>query len=631
MRFLYFICFFIVSNTAIGQQYHISRICPDLLKNADAVVRLDRMNILVKTSDYMEVTSTRVVTVFNKKGAKHVNAVTYYDNETSLKYLTAKVYNAEGVELKEFKEEDFLDQRASGAGMLYTDSRVKFLRYKPEQYPYTVVLSKKYSTSDTAFVPRWYFLNDYRVSTEKSEFNLYLPSNLKYRHKENNFHSFEIQGTANATGVRYKAMNLMAIESEDLDPDLYDFTPNIQFALEDFHLKGISGNATTWKEYGSWIYNSLLQNKDELEPSTVAKMKALVKDIHDPKEKIKKVYQFVQNNTRYISVEMGIGGWMPVSAKEVDRVKYSDSKGLTNYTMALLKAIGIDSYYTIVSADSRMRSLDLDFPFLEGNHAFLNIPLDGEELWLECTSQKLPINFLGTFTDNRYVLKIGPNGGELVKSLQYTSEQSLQDTNARINIGEKETHALVEIKSMGLQYDQKYELSNQSKEKVERYYEQYWNYVNDINILSHDIENNKKNIVTVEKINLTSSSYTRKAGENIYFVPNMLNRNQFVPKKDKNRKRKIIIKRGYLDEDDFIIDYPENYEILSAIKNVNLKNDFGEYSVSLERISDKRLRYKRRLLIKPGTFANTLYDDYRTFRRTTAKIDASKIVFVKHD
>ncbi|WP_027068035.1 DUF3857 domain-containing transglutaminase family protein [Maribacter sp. Hel_I_7] len=629
MRLSFFLFFFAITHIAIAQEYSFSKIEPSFLKNSDAVVRLDESTVLVKSSDFMEVTSKRVVTVLNESGSKHVNAKVFYDNETSIKDLEAIILDANGKEIEMFKEKDFIDQTATGEGTLYSDSRVKYLRYTPTKYPYTVVLTEKHTTSDTAFMPRWFFMDGYRLSVEKSEFNLNLPSTIKYRYKENNLADYNVIRSEIESGVNYTAVNLKALESEDFDPEFIEFAPNVQFALEDFHLKGVEGHATSWKEFGGWIYNSLLKGRGELNASTIQKVQTLVRGIEDPKEKIKIVYQFVQDNTRYISVQMGIGGWEPISAIEVDRVKYGDCKGLTNYTMALLKAVGIESYYTIVSAGPNMRSLDFDFPSLQGNHAFLNVPLVDEEIWLECTSQVVPANFSGTFTDNRYVLKVGPDGGEMVKSRQYTSEQSKQMTTANIIIGESEINAQLKIKSTGIQYNQKYGLSNDSKEDVEKYYKRHWDYINDVHILNHDIVNDKDNIETIENIDIKTSGYLSKAGDRLLFAPNMLNRKEYVPKRDKERNRDIVINRGYLDEDEFIIEIPNGYEIESSLKPVKLKNDFGEFEVNVEQLSESTLHFKRRLLMKPGKFSKTSYNDYRDFRKTISRVDASKIVLIK--
>ena len=55
----------------------------------------------------------------------------------------------------------------------------------------------------------------------------------------------------------------------------------------------------------------------------------------DPIEKAKIVYKYMQEKTRYISVQVGIGGFKPMLAKDVDRLGYGDCKALSNYTKAL--------------------------------------------------------------------------------------------------------------------------------------------------------------------------------------------------------------------------------------------------------------------------------------------------------
>jgi hypothetical protein len=55
----------------------------------------------------------------------------------------------------------------------------------------------------------------------------------------------------------------------------------------------------------------------------------------EPIMKAKLIYDYVQQKSRYVSIQVGIGGWKPMDASDVDRLGYGDCKGLTNYTKAL--------------------------------------------------------------------------------------------------------------------------------------------------------------------------------------------------------------------------------------------------------------------------------------------------------
>ena len=135
-----------------------------------------------------------------------------------------------------------------------------------------------------------------------------------------------------------------------------------------------------------------------------------------------------------MSVQLGIGGWKPYSAAEVHRLKYGDCKGLTNYTSALLEAVGVDSHYSIVYAGRNKKDLPQEFASIAGNHAFLTVPIGDDKIWLECTSQDAPVNYLGRFTDDRYVLEVSKKGGELIKTKKYEDEENKTITRAIIDL-----------------------------------------------------------------------------------------------------------------------------------------------------------------------------------------------------
>lgn len=630
MRFLTFfllLCFHFLSS----QNYSYNTISEELLKNANAVVRLDQMSVVVKARDLMVVSSKRIITVLNEKGDRYVHAYAFYDKSDKISILTAKIYNNQGEEINKFKKKDFFDQSAVSGGTLYSDSRMLFMRYTPTEYPYTVEFTKEYTTPNTAFVPSWNIIDGYRISVEKSSFTFINQSGIAFRRKESNLELYSVEINTTASRANYEGSNLRALKREPLSPSFNEFSPTVKIALDKFHLEGVDGTAKTWKEFGKWIYDELLTGLDVLNPQTIEQVQNLVKGVDDPMEKIKRVYNFVQDNTRYISVQLGIGGWMPISASEVDRVKYGDCKGLTNYTMALLKSVGIDSYYTVVYAGSQKRDFDPDFPIMQGNHAFLNIPLEKEnDIWLECTSQITPVNHLGTFTDNRNVLKVTPSGGEIVKTKAYLDEENYQLTKAECftDIGGA-INGRISILSKGIQYNQKYRQPSKSKVEQEEYYKEYWGYVNNLSLSKIDFKNNKENIVFEEELEITAENYLSRTEEKFLFAPNISNRNLAIPERCRNRKRDFVIFRGYLDEDEFTIHLPENFKPETLIKPINLETKFGDYQVVLKEKAPGVLQYKRKLLIKSGRYAKEDYESYRNFRKKIARYDNSRIVLTK--
>ncbi|NDV43443.1 DUF3857 domain-containing protein [Flagellimonas sediminis] len=279
MRLPTFIVVLFTLNFCFSQNYSVSTISKELLDNADAVVRLNSTSILVTARDQMTVSEHRVVTVLNEKGDKHVQAYAFYEKSYKISNILAIVYNAQGEEIKRIKKKDFLDQSAIDGGTLYSDSRVLLLKYTPVQYPYTIEFVNEYSTPNTAFVPNFNFLENYRVSSERSDFSFKVDCGIPFRHKAANFEEYQVELSTEPNGLQCAAQNLKAIENEPLSPMFNEFTPNIKVALESFHLEGVDGAAKTWEELGQWMYHELLVGQDELNQETIAKVKALVRGV----------------------------------------------------------------------------------------------------------------------------------------------------------------------------------------------------------------------------------------------------------------------------------------------------------------------------------------------------------------
>jgi hypothetical protein len=82
--------------------------------------------------------------------------------------------------------------------------------------------------------------------------------------------------------------------------------------IRTFHLEN-DGSAKSWKEFGQW-YSKILTGTTILPEETKAKMRALIGDEKNPIMKAKLIYDYVQQKSRYVSIQVGIGGWKPMDA-----------------------------------------------------------------------------------------------------------------------------------------------------------------------------------------------------------------------------------------------------------------------------------------------------------------------------
>ncbi|WP_299557034.1 DUF3857 domain-containing protein [Seonamhaeicola sp.] len=603
----------------------------DLLENANAVVRKSSIDITLKSASEMHVIEKRVVTVFNKQGDDNVDAIVYYDNNERIIELQALVFDAFGKQIKKIKKKDFKDVSAVDGGTLYSDSRVKYLEYTPISYPYTVEFISETTNRNTAFIQPFYPVNDYHLSVESSSYNISYPQGIAVRTKEKNFENLDLEKEELNSSISFKVKNVEAIKPEDYSPSFSVMAPRILVASNQFSLEGVKTKVESWNDFGKWMYHDLIKNTHDLPAGTRSAIQSLVEGETDDIEKAKKVYQFVQDKVRYISVQVGIGGWKPFNVSKVDRLGYGDCKALTNYTMALLKAAGVESYYTVVYARGSQRSIEKDFAAMQGNHVILNIPQEnGEDIWLECTSQKLPFGFIGDFTDDRDALVITPQGGRIEHTKKYEVEESLQTIKGTCNISnEGAIEAKVTVVSKGIQYDDKYWLESETDRDLDTHYKKRWRYINGLSIDAMVINNDRDNIEFIEDVSFKASNYSKIIGDRMLLPLNVLNRNRHVPDRYRSRKLPLQIKRGFKDVDTVEIKLPTDYKIESQPKNVSIENKYGSYKMELEIKDESTIIYNREFIVRDGDFPKEDYDGFRDFYKEVSKQDNAKIALIK--
>lgn len=630
MKVLFFVFFLISSHFYSYSQtdnWSVLSIPDSLKENANAVIRTEEIAIEIKSvNNYRKVTN-RVVTVLNEAGLRLVDANEYYDKSTSVSELEAVVYDALGNELKKIKRKDFKDNAIS-QGAIVTDGRMLFLDFTPTQYPFTVKYKSVVESSNTAFLPKWIPVSGFHCSIQKASFLLVNNSGINIRFKERNFNKLVNNQSRNTTFF-YTINNCKAIKNEDLSPSLLKLSPSILFAMDEFELEGVKGFANSWSSFGKWIFDNFLKGADELDDKEKIAVKDLVGQETDPMRKAKIIYEYVQKKTRYVSIQLGIGGWRPMLAKDVSRLGYGDCKALTNYTKALLKEVGVPSYYTIVYGNDEITDLEEDFVSLQGNHAILGVPNKDAIEWLECTSQIQPFAFQGDFTDNRKVLIVDSDKAQIVTTKTFTSKDNVKYTKSNITLDETGTlRADVVIDSKGLVYNDRFHLNFKSKDELSKFYMREFSDLNRLKIDKIVLTDDKEAINLKESIVLYADNQVSLSG--ITFIPvNPINQLSYLPGKFKFRKNPFEIQRDrkYVDEIEYII--PDGY----AIENIPVKNEFdtefGTYKANYIKKSNNSFIMTREVVFNSGYYGKEKYEAYRKFRENIVKSETLKFTIVK--
>lgn len=627
--------FFILIITAASlleaQDYNVNLIPDELRKDAFAVVRLNSHTVTVNSIKSYVHEFIHVITVFDKKGDDLVQFTDYFDKSENFTSIQARIFNAQGKVVKKFNSGDFGDYSAASGFQLYNDLRVKYLQPVSANYPYSVEYKFKKVDKDYLMLPVWFPVSMENVSVESTQYKLIIPSDFKVNTKEFNLTgSPEIEQSSKTKTMTWNIRNLPPFELEPFGPSVERVLPLLLVVPENFEYSGYPGNFSSWKEFGLWV-NTLNEGRDNLSAECIAKVNELISGIQDEKEIVKVLYDYLQKTTRYVDVSFGIGGYQPLYASDVYKYGYGDCKALSFYMKSLLKSAGIESYYTIVAAGKNSRDIDLQFPWQQFNHAILCVPVKEDTMWLECTSQTNPVNYIAGFTDDRYVLLITPEGGEITKTKAYEMEENLQIRNAAIRFGSVMDimHADVNTKYDGLQYKNVDGLSILSAEKQKDHLLETIDipefYLNNFTVKKDLSGENPRGEVFLE---MDLRHYFSVSGDRIFLPLNLMNKRSAVPKKMENRKTDIQLYFPFSDSDTVEYIIPEEYEVEFIPDKLELKYPFGEFCSTVSQI-DNKIIYTRNISMRKGLFPKEIYSDLVNFYFEIARHDNAKALLKK--
>ncbi len=620
----------IQASGADEPKFPVNQIPEEMKKGMYAVIRHKEIRVDILSKSSSSYYSKQVITILNAKAKDYAIVGVGYDKLRTIKFMRAVVYDALGKEIKKLKQSDIADQSDYDGFSLLSDNRSKSADLSQAIYPYTVEFEYEVQLKFLYSAPVFFLYRDDEVSTQHQTYTISYPSELKPRYKLFKIEAPHIEKLADAREqLKWKFDSIVPQKFEKYSDDFEKSVPNIRVSPVDFEFGGYAGKMDTWKDFGIW-QAKLNEGRAVLPEETKLKVKELTKDAKSDEEKIRLLYEHLQNKTRYVSIQLGIGGLQPFEAKTVDQTGYGDCKALSNYMVALLREVNIMGYYTTIKAGANESAVDPTFPSDQANHVIVAVPNKRDTLWLECTSQTNPFGWMGKFTDDRYAMMVTEHGGVLVKTPSHPAERNIQSREAEVYLDASgNAKANVKTKYQGLQYE------NDGLDFVvnKRYDDQKKWLQNTTQIPSFDIEkfsmkNSKDKIPSAEvEVQLILNRLATVSGKRIFLTPNLMNRSTYIPEKLEKRSSTIVLRMPYVDDDRISYHLPEEIYPEFIPEPVILKSRFGEYESSFK-VDQGSLIYSRKIRMNKGEFPADSYNELIEFYKNINKADHIKMVFM---
>jgi len=403
-------------------------------KDANVIKRLEDIEVEVSDVDKVTLKVHKILQIQNEKGRSQLSFWKYSSKLISLGDASITLYDLFGRQLVKYKKKD-MRTFAYGEGLI-DDGFVTGVDAAAPTYPLTVEIEYEQKFRTTLTLPTYDIITPGQ-GVMKSSYTVKVPKDMDLRYKEKNIKlAPQISEDGSYRLYKWSVANLPPIEDEAGAVENGSRYPCILLAPNHFSYFGNEGELTSWKSFGEWI-GKLYQGLDELPEDRKGFFKNLVKDAPNDREKVKLIYDYLQKNFRYVSIQLGVGGLKPFSADFTDKKKYGDCKALSNYMRAALKAVNIKSYVAIINSGYNSEPVDKDFPSdFSFDHVILCVPQPKDSIWLECTSSLADFDVLSTFTENRNALLITDEGGVLVPTPVSQSADNRFVVSTTINLAD---------------------------------------------------------------------------------------------------------------------------------------------------------------------------------------------------
>lgn len=626
------IFFFPSPLLADDNEYAVSNIPLRLINNANVVKRFEEEHFILKNPGEATYKWKFALTILNENGDRYADIAQYYNKTIDIKSFEGVLYNASGKELRKLKNKDIQDITGGSDNNLIDDTRFKEHNFFYRVYPYTIEYTIELRYNGTMFYPDWFPQSWQFCSVQESRFVFSCAEDYELRYKACQYNQEPVitrdKGMKTYT---WQIRNLPAISKEPYSDGMRKITPVVLLGPTEFEMHNYKGSMRTWQDFGKFIY-ALNAGRDVLPDDVKLAVHQLTDNVPDASKKVKLLYDYLQKNTRYISIQIGIGSWQPFEAKFVAQKKYGDCKALSNFMFSLLKEAGIPSKYALIQAGEDADDILTDFPSAHFNHAILCVPLQKDTIWLECTDQYRATGYMGSFTGNRHALIVDETGGTLVFTPFYRMNDNQQVRKIKAVL---EDNGTLQVKAntrySALQQDDIHGMiSHLSKDKVKEYLHEQLDFATyDVN--QFDYKEDKKPLPEInESLDITVSNYATITGKRLFILPNVMTRTYRKPVIDTARRYDVQFGFGYMDIDSVEIEIPKGYQTEAMPQEVIISSMFGKY-ISSVKLKDNKLYYYRSIECPGGRFPAKNYNDLVKFYETVYKADRGRVVLVKDE
>ena len=614
----------------IPQEVYKATGIPDSLKeDANSIIRYSSDEIRIKGPGKAVIKHHSLLTILNEKGDKEaIIKYSYNKKYDTYSFIDIHVYDENGKVIKKYHKSDMYDGAASNDMTLVTDDRFLGLIHTVSKYPETIEVSYEEDINSFIDFDPWY-IQGKEQSVQNETYKIIAKSDMGLKYDYKNILLNPVKAAEDGSDTyTWQVANKKAFKLEE-GAKSWRVLPIMEFTVSKFDCYGYPGDISTWQNYGKWVYDL---NKDvcTLSPQRAAEIKRMTDTIKTDKLKAKFLYEYMQKDMRYVSVDLGIGGYKPFDANFVDQKKYGDCKALANYMYALLKAVNIPSYWAVIRRGTNEYAANPDFPFNTFNHEILCIPFKNDTTWLECTGNTQPFGTLDISTQNRNALLITEDGGKLINTPKSSVKENQFNSETYIKLeADGSAKAQIKILSTGGYRDMFIDMASGKTDEQKEFLIRYFNIKQPT---SFDFKTSPdKAEVNELKIDLEYDKFCDVlTGDKQFYRPRIFDLWGLTVPVIEKRQSDFYFEHPMQKSCVTTIDLPTGFEVETLPANTSLKFTYGNYEINYVYNKDKnQVVSTAKFVLNNQVIPAARYTEMQQYMDGIAKAQNKKLVIRK--
>lgn len=378
----------------------------------------------------------------------------------------------------------------------------------------------------------------------------------------------------------------MILDNEDVAPEPRYYAPHLMAQIGYYSTK--TGKVSLGQSIGD-LHANYQQNVEQVEneipdPELVRIADSIARPFTDEFEKVKAIYYWVQDHIKYIAIEAGMEGFIPRQPSAVLHKRYGDCKDMASLIYSMTKAIGVPTCLTwIGSRDLPTKYTEFPSSFCD-NHMIATYKKNGKVYFLDATDSFLSIEMPSSFIQGKEAfVHLGKDQFEIVNVPVMPSAVTQRIDSTWAKLDGKNMTGYIHSWHSGYYHSLITDvLRDMPKNELDKFSTSIYQRCNNTFLATNTtmkdvLEREKPAYMTCDwKASNYATTYNNEVYVNLLLDKNYIQYFDLKP----DRLAPMEFPFEFDDQSVTIFEIPEGYTVKSIPKNVELKNEFFEFSVN---------------------------------------------------